>query len=212
MKRTPGKTMAAKEKYWEKIIEAARRYPAGVTEYCRVMNVSKDNYYQWFKRLREKHPEWHDLTNRPEVIVKNSATGPKRGSRRTGTSPEDEASVRPETEVAIRAQRRKWTKADRERILEETDNLSGPDLAAALRREGLYVHVLNKWRTQRDLLRMATEKKSSTRANPLSAENKRLKEENARLQKKLQKANEIIDLQKKISEVLGIALTATDEN
>jgi transposase len=70
---------------------------------------------------------------------------------------------------------------------------------------------LNKWRTQRDLLKIATEKKIPAKANPLSAENKRLKEENARLQKKLQKANEIIELQKKISEVLGIALAATDE-
>jgi hypothetical protein len=41
MKRTPGKTTAAKEKYWEKIIEAARRYPQGITQYCRVMNVKK---------------------------------------------------------------------------------------------------------------------------------------------------------------------------
>jgi hypothetical protein len=69
MKRTPGKTTASKEKYWEKIIEAARRYPQGITQYCRVMNVSKDNYYQRFKRLRAKHPEWHDLSNRPEIIA-----------------------------------------------------------------------------------------------------------------------------------------------
>lgn len=67
MKRTRGKTTAAKEKYWEKIIEAARRYPQGITQYCRVMNVKKGNYYQWFKRLRAKHPEWHDLSNHPEV-------------------------------------------------------------------------------------------------------------------------------------------------
>jgi transposase len=210
MKRTPGKTIAAKEKYWTKIIEAARRYPKGVTEYCRVMNVSKDNYYQWFKRLRAKHPEWHDLSNRPEIIVSNTATGSARKPLQPSGQQNGEAE-RPETEVVIKARRRKWTAADKERILTETDNLSGPDLAAALRREGLYVHNLNKWRTQRDLLKIATEKKIPAKANPLSAENKRLKEENARLQKKLQKANEIIELQKKISEVLGIALAATDE-
>ncbi len=211
MKKTPGKTTASKEKYWAKIIEAARRYPKGVTEYCRVMNVSKDNYYQWFKRLRAQHPEWHDLTNRPEVISTNTASGYLR-EKRTTTSEADGNNERPDTEVAVRTQRRKWTASDRARVLEETDNLSGPDLAAAIRREGLYVHTLNKWRTQRDLLKIATEKKTSAKGNPLSAENKKLKEENARLQKRLQKATEIIDLQKKISEVLGIALTATEES
>jgi transposase len=203
MKKTPGKTTAAKEKYWEKIIEAARRYPQGVTEYCRVMNVQKNNYYFWFKRLRPKHPDWHDLTNRPEIIPTNSATG-RKVSKNHKTPPaaaHSDSVQRPETEVAVRAQRRKWTAADRERILKETDDLSGPDLAAALRREGLYVHTLSKWRTQRDLVKIATEKKTSVRGNPLSAENKKLREENARLLKQLQKASEIIDLQKKISEV-----------
>jgi transposase-like protein len=214
MKRTPGKTTASKEKYWEKIIEAARRYPQGVTQYCRVMNVSKDNYYQWFKRLRAKHPEWHDLSNRPEIIASNTATGYARegSSKLEPSSGQERANNRPDTEVVVRPRRRKWTAADRERVLDETDSLSGPDLAAALRREGLYVHILNKWRTQRDLVKIATEKKTSAKGNPLSAENKRLKEENERLQKRLKKANEIIDLQKKISEVLGIALTATDES
>lgn len=45
--------------------------------------------------------------------------------------------------------------------------------------------------------KIATEKKTSVKGNPLSAENRRLKEENERLQKRLKKANEIIDLQKK---------------
>lgn len=214
MKKTPGKTSAAKEKYWEKIIAAARRYPKGVTEYCRVMNVSKDNYYQWFKKLREKHPEWKDLSTRPEAIAVNTATGYLRESRTSASLRKElvKEGDDPETEVLVRAQRRKWTAPDRERILSETDELSGPDLAAALRREGLYVHTLNKWRTLRDLNRIATEKKTNTRGNPLSVENRKLKEEIERLQRKLQKANDIIDLQKKISAVLGTTLAPTDEN
>jgi len=68
MQRTPGKTVESREKYWTKIIEAARRYPGGVTAYCRLMNVSKNNYYFWFKRLRVNHDDWHDLTNRPEIV------------------------------------------------------------------------------------------------------------------------------------------------
>ncbi|SRR5579885_573587 len=203
MKKTPGKTPAAREKYWTKIIVEARKYPKGVTEYCRVMNVSKNNYYFWFKRLRPKHPEWHDLTNHPEAVVQSRQPKKKDGK---SNEPSD-----PETEVHVRAQRRKWSAADRERILKETDGLSAGDLAAALRREGLYVHVLNKWRTERDLKNIATSKRGNGAPNPLSAENKKLKEENARLQKKLQQANEIIILQKKISQMLTMTLESTDD-
>lgn len=212
MQRTPGKTVAAKERYWTKIIQAARRYPKGVTEYCRVMNVSKNNYYFWFKRLRPQHPEWHDLTNHPEVLPANEhATGRWRDGEPTRSPTKSNGGERPEIEITVRARRRKWSAADKERVLAETDNLSAGDLAAALRREGLYVHTLNKWRTERDLHKIANHAVGNTKPNPLSAENKKLKEENARLQRRLQKANEIIELQKKLSEVLGIALTATDE-
>ncbi len=203
MKRTPGNTPAAKEKYWTKIVEEARRFPQGVTEYCRVMNISKNNYYFWFRRLRPKHPEWrYDLTNRPEGKTLGTQK-PKPQSSGNGSK------AVPETEVAEKPTRRKWLAADRQRILDETDGLSGPDLSAALRREGLYVHTLNKWRTQRDLVTIATNKRNGT--NPTFAENKKLKEENARLQKKLHQANEIIQLQKKISQMLTLSMEETEE-
>lgn len=202
MKRTPGKNDAAKEKYWTKIIEEARKYPKGVTEYCRVMNVEKNTYYFWFKRLRQKHPEWHDLTNHPEILVARQSKGHGNGNG-NGTLPD--------TEVTIKARRRKWSAADRERILKEFDQLQGVELAAALRREGLYVHTLTKWRTERDLKEIAQNSKRAKGPNPLAAENKKLKEEVARLEKKLQQSNEIIKLQKKISEMLGMALDAIDE-
>lgn len=197
--KTPGKTPASRERYWTKIIEEARKYPKGVTEYCRVMNVLKSNYYFWFKRLRSKHPDWHDLTNHPEAIVSQIQ------AERNGQD------SLPATEVLIRAKRRKWSAADRERILKETDVISAGDLSAFLRREGLYVHTLNKWRTERDLQKIATSKRGNGAPNPLSAENKKLKEENARLQRKLEQANEIIQIQKKISQMLTMTLDATDE-
>jgi len=58
MQKTPGKSPADRKKYWTEIIEEARKYPNGITRYCRDKRVSKDNYYQWFKRLKEEHPEW----------------------------------------------------------------------------------------------------------------------------------------------------------
>lgn len=196
MKRTPGKTAAARERYWTKIIEEARRFPKGITEYCRVMNVQKNSYYFWFKRLRPKHPDWVDLTNHPEVVA------PERMSQQITNGDQ------PSAEVSVKARRRKWSATDRERILKEANGLAGADLGALLRREGLYVHTLNKWRTENDLNGIANNGKNPHR---LTAENKKLKEENARLQKKLQHANEIIQLQKKISEMLGMALDSIEE-
>jgi transposase len=191
MQKTPGKTIEARERYWTKIIVAARAYPEGITAYCRFMNVSKNNYYFWFKRLRAEHPDWHDLSNYPEIVASSRQKQPVTGEDST-----------PATEVEINSRRRKWTIADRARILEETDDAEPSELGAILRREGIYVHTLNKWRTQRDLLDLAQQKKSP-RNTQASADNKKLKEEIARLEKKLRQANEIIKLQKKISDMMG---------
>ncbi len=196
MQKTPGKTPVAREKYWTKIIEEARKYPNGITEYCRVMNLSKNNYYFWFKRLRSKHPEWHDLSNHPEGVV--NPTQSRKSNQPSDLSIQGLAAMPdPQTEVKMKATRRKWNATDREKILKETAGLPAGDVAAALRREGLYVlHTLNKWRTQRDLTNIARSKRPNGAPSPLSAENKKLKEENAKLQRKLQQANEIILLQK----------------
>ncbi len=199
MQKTPGNSPAAREKFWTKIIIEARKYPKGVTEYCRIMNVSKNNYYFWFKRLRPKHPEWHDLSNHPEALL---PTKDFDGSEKGNGDPS--------SEVSPRSQRRKWNATDRERILEETDGLSGGDLSALMRREGVHSHTLNKWRTERDLKSIAKSKALKI-PNPLTAENKKLREEVNRLEKKLQKANDIIMLQKKISEMLTITLDGTEE-
>lgn len=96
----------------------------------------------------------------------------------------------------MNARRRKWSADDKIRILEETDDAGPGELGGILRREGIYVHTLNKWRTQRDLMNLSP-KRRGPRCNPLTAENKKLMEENARLKKKLHQANEVINLQKK---------------
>lgn len=56
--KTPGETTEDREIYWVRVIERARNYPAGITVFCRVFKIRKNNYYQWFKRLKLKHPEW----------------------------------------------------------------------------------------------------------------------------------------------------------
>jgi transposase-like protein len=199
MKRTPGKSVESRERYWTRHIEAARRHPKGITDYCRQNNLSKNNYYSWFKRLRKQHPEWHDLTNHPEVSNNGKDPGKAKAA-------EEEHS----TEVIVKPRRRKFSAADKALILEETDNATTAQLAAVLRREGLYVHTLNKWRTQRDLLALAP-KTRGPKVNYHASENKKLRDRNARLEKKLLRATEIIKLQKKISEILGMTLEQLEE-
>jgi transposase-like protein len=198
MKRTPGKTPAAREKYWTRIIEEARNYPAGITAFCRKKGFSKNNYYSYYKRLRLDHPEWVDLTNRPEISEQGNEKLVIEGS----SSP-------PETEVSIKPRRRRYSADDKTRILEVTDNLGPGQLGAILRREGLYAHTLSKWRTERDLLELAPKARGPA-PNPLAAENKMLKDENVRLEKQLFRAQEIIKLQKKVSELMGVTLQAME--
>jgi transposase-like protein len=112
-----------------------------------------------------------------------------------------------ETEVVERAKRRRFTKAYKARILRETDAASTGTIGGILRREGLYSSHLTKWRTELGL----EEKKRGPKANPLTRENHKLRQENRRLERKLAQANEIIDLQKKISKILGITLQENGE-
>jgi transposase len=124
----------------------------------------------------------------------------------------------PDPEVAAVATRRKFTAEYKRRVLAEVDAASGSGtVGRILRREGLYASHLTKWRKEReDAERAALEPKKrgpkASRKEPLVAENAKLRRENARLQKKLRKAEVIIDVQKKVSQILGITLPALEED
>jgi transposase-like protein len=200
MKLTPGSTPEEREAYWIKIINEARAYPAGVTAYCDDHDISKNNYYQWFKRLRKQHPEWkHDLPHNPAKASK------KRKKRQPKKEPR-------ETEVVEKKpKRRKFTAAEKARILKEADSALPGQLGALLRREGIYSSHLQKWRAERDVAALQP-KKRGPQANPLTAENKQLKKQNEKLAKRLRQAEKIIELQKKMSEILGVTLETIDED
>ena len=189
MKKTPGRT-ATKERHWTKIILEARAYPDGVAAYCEDGNIFKNTYYYWFKRLRVKHPEWTDLTSHP--------------SSRNGSM--DETETRPETEVVEKAVRRTFSVAYKKNILKEVEAAAPGTVAAILRREGLYSSHLQKWRDE------TKPQKRGPKTNPLTGEVKKLRTEVVRLQKQLNQANNIIDLQKKISEILGVTLEEIPED
>ena len=122
-----------------------------------------------------------------------------------------ELSHPPDPEVSEKKPRRHFTAAYKLRILKEYDACTEPgEIGALLRREGLYHSNINTWLRQRDEgeLHGLSPKKRGRKAkevNPLAKDVARLERENKKLTKKLKQAETIIEVQKKISEILGIS-------
>jgi transposase-like protein len=119
--------------------------------------------------------------------------------------------TKPETEVSEKPVRRTFTRAYKARIIREANMAPVGTVAALLRREGLYASHLQKWRLEENR-RSAEARKRGPKVNPLSGEVKRLRKDLERLEKRLAQANEIIDLQKKISKILGRTLEESGED
>ena len=122
----------------------------------------------------------------------------------------------PDPEVAERAARRRFTAEYKLRMLRQADACTGTgELGALLRREGLYSSHLTTWRRQREegsLAALSPKKRGRpvAPASPLARRVAELERENARLTQRLQQAETIITVQKKLSEALGIALPSGD--
>ena len=103
-------------------------------------------------------------------------------------------------------------------MLAETDAAAGVGgIGAILRREGLYSSTLGEWRRQRDsgalgALTPARRGPKPALANPLAAELAQVKRENARLARRLEHAEAIIGIQKKVAALLGIPLATPDSD
>ena len=124
------------------------------------------------------------------------------------------AAVIPDPEVPTKATRRRFTSEYKRRILKEADVCA--DLGALLRREGLYASNLTTWRKQmnRGVLTALSPKKRGRKesgGNPLQVENDKLRKENNRLERRLKRAELIIDIQKKAAQILGIPLSTPEE-
>jgi transposase len=116
-------------------------------------------------------------------------------------------------EVVPKAKRRMFSAKYKLRILEEANSCTeAGQVGALLRREGLYSSHLTTWRRQRDkgvLKGLSPQKRGRKRKDELEREVVRLQRENERLQASLEQAETIIDVQKKLSRLLGLA---TEEN
>jgi len=123
----------------------------------------------------------------------------------------DSASRRPAPEVPEKKPRRRFTAQYKLRVLAEVDACTHTgEVGAILRREGLYSSNLTTWRRQREkgMLQGLTPKKRGRKkkeSSPLARRIAELERENRHLSGKLKQAETIIEVQKKISEVLGIS-------
>ena len=114
----------------------------------------------------------------------------------------------PETEVPARPKRRSFSAAYKLRILEEADGYAQPgQIGALLRREGLYWSNLTTWRRQRQQGELQGAKRGRKPTSDQAKELKRLQQENERLKRKLEQAEMVIEVQKKLSALLGLAET-----
>lgn len=113
----------------------------------------------------------------------------------------------PDPEVRPKAKHRQFTAEYKKRILDEADACTTPTQRGALiRREGLYSSHLSKWRQQRarGILDGLAPKKRGVKSDPLTLENAELRRKIARLEQQLQRAETIIEVQKKLSVLLGV--------
>ena len=120
------------------------------------------------------------------------------------------------SELTDRPRRRTFTAQDKLRILGDVDHAAGTGgIGAILRREGLYSSALSDWRRQRDAgtLGALTPSKRGPKPpppNPLATELASAQRDNIRLQQRLVRAEAIIELQKKVAELLGLPPMASD--
>ncbi|MFA5504736.1 MAG: hypothetical protein WC314_15885 [Vulcanimicrobiota bacterium] len=92
-------------------------------------------------------------------------------------------------------------------ILEEIDNLERGQVGSYLRRKGLYSSNISVWRKQKERGELDSQSPKKRGAKPKSAESRRLTQlerENVKLQRELEKAHLIIDVQKKLCTLFGV--------
>ena len=121
----------------------------------------------------------------------------------------------PATEVVAKAQRRQYTAEYKQRILVEVNRCkNASEVGALLRREGLYSSIVSKWRqrSKKGALEALGVQARGPKVDPQAVELARLQRENTRLTERLRQAELIIEVQKKVSQLLGLMEAKTDQD
>ena len=122
-----------------------------------------------------------------------------------------------ETEVSAKARRRQFTAEYKRKVLAEAEACTKPgEIGALLRREGLYSSHLVEWRRARDsgaLAGLAPRKRGPAAKvpHPLERRVSELEREVVRATRRADRAEGLVELQKRVSELLGIQLPKPDE-
>jgi transposase-like protein len=126
----------------------------------------------------------------------------------------DELEEGMKTEVVAKAKRRQYPAEYKLQILRELDQCKSPgEVGALLRREGLYSSLVSKWREQREkgsLSGLAGQRRGP-KVDPNAAELARLQRENQRLKEELERAELIIEVQKKVAQLVGAKPASKNE-
>jgi transposase-like protein len=123
----------------------------------------------------------------------------------------------PEVEVVAKASRRRFTAEYKRQILREADACTEPGaIGALLRREGLYSSHLTTWRAQRERGELAglTPKKRGPAPkpqNPLAGKVAALERALSREKARADRAEALVDLQKKVAALLETPLPRNGE-
>jgi transposase len=142
-----------------------------------------------------------------------SALGILEGARRASEGM-PRAAAPPDPEVVATARRRRYSAGEKRALLAEADRCKAAGtLGACLRSKRIYSSMLSSWRKQLEATdRMAlAPKKRGPKPDPSARQIEQLNRENARLRRKLERAEIIIDAQKKLCVALGLP-TADEPN
>lgn len=151
-------------------------------------------------------------------MITNTTTGVSVMEAKQRTILQQGGEVKPDPEVPEKPTRRRFTAEYKLRILRLAEACTEPgSVGALLRREGLYSSHLTVWRRQRergalDGLKPKKRGRKVAERNPLLPELERLRKENERLTQRLTQAEIIIEVQKKISQMLEIPLETPESN
>jgi transposase len=129
-----------------------------------------------------------------------------------GASQDARTAPAPEVEVVAQAERRRFTAEYKRRIVREADRCTKPgEIGALLRREGLYSSLLTTWRAARDRGELAglSPRKRGPKVAPPDPRDKKIAEQEreiTRWRKRAERAEALVELQKKVAALLGTPL------
>jgi transposase len=119
----------------------------------------------------------------------------------------------PDPEVVAQTKRRQFSAAEKLRVLAEIEQCEPGQIGAILRREGIYSSHVSQWRRQQAKGQLAglAGQKGGRHVDPQAVELAQLRQENERLKAQLERAELIIDVQKKVCQLFGLTPNLKDQ-